>query len=112
MTIDYQATTYILGIGASAFGIFLYFRNPQEKLDKDTSILTQQVKWEKELTENRFRDMGARLDTALTLAQNHTHTVDVKVDALTGVVNGMNLQLTGEIIKLGTIIQERFPKKI
>lgn len=111
MTIDYQTTTYILAIGGSVFGIFLYFRNPQEKLDKDASVLAQKVQWEREFTEKRFTDMGVRLDTALTLAQNHTHTVDVKVDALTSTVNGMNLQLTTEITKLGTIINERIPSK-
>lgn len=111
MIIDYQATTYILGIGGAVFGVFLYFRNPQEKLDKDASILEQRVKWEGEFTEKRFTDMGTRIDTALTLAQNHTHSVDVKVDALTNLVNTMNLQMTTEITKLGTIINERIPKK-
>jgi hypothetical protein len=51
------------------------------------------------------------MDTALTLAQNHTHTVDIKVDALTTMVNGMNIEITKEMTRLGTIIQERFPKQ-
>jgi hypothetical protein len=55
--------------------------------------------------------MGTRMDAALALAQNHTHTVDVKVDTLIGSVNQMNLQLTNAITRLETTINERIPKK-
>lgn len=106
----------------TAFSIFLYFKDPQNALDKRQAvsekesegvarILEQRVQWEKESTENRFADMGTRMDTALSLAQNHTHTVDVKVDGLTILVNTMNLKLSTQIERLGTIIEERIPKK-
>jgi Fe2+ transport system protein FeoA len=93
------------------FAVYRYFRDPQVTDDKRASLLAQQVQWEKELTEKRFTEMGIRIDTALTLAQNHTHTVDVKVDGLTAMVNAMNLNLTNKITELSAIINERIPKK-
>lgn len=109
--INLQTISYIVGFLGIVFAVYLYFRNPQEKLDKDASILEQRVQWEKESNEKRFSDMGIRMDNALTLAQNHTHTVDVKVDGLIGSVNTMNLQLTNAITRLETTINERIPKK-
>lgn len=109
---NYETILTILSIGALTFGAFMFFRNPQEKLDKDTGILAQQVQWEKEATAQRFSEMSKRMEDALVLAQNHTHTVDVKVDSLIGSVNSMNLQLSTAIAKLETTINERIPKKI
>ncbi len=109
--LDLQTISYIIGFAGIVFGIYTYFRTPQEKLDKDAGILAQQVQWEKESNDKRFTDMGLRLESALTLAQNHTHTVDVKVDGLTSSVNAMNLQLTNAITRLETTINERIPKQ-
>jgi len=44
------------------------------------------------------------------MAQNHIHTVDTKVDGLANTITQMNLSLTNELTKLGTIISERMPK--
>lgn len=100
-----------LGIIGIIFGVYHYFKNPQIEEEKKAGLLAQQVQWEKESTDKRFAEMGSRMDAALALAQNHTHTVDVKVDALTSMVNAMNLTITGEITKLSTIIDERIPAK-
>ena len=86
-------------------------------MDKEESagrdkLFEQRIQWEKESNDKRFTELGARLTDSMTLAQNHIHTVDVKVDGLIGSVDTMNLQLTNEITKLRTIIEERFPKKI
>jgi len=94
----------IIGI---IFGAFLYFRNPQVKSEKKDALLEQRMQWEKESNEKRFADMGVRLDTATTIAQNHIHTVDVKVDGLISQVN----TLTNEITRLSTTMEERLPKK-
>lgn len=104
------------------FGVFFYFRNPQEALDKQQDLDKQEVdgkinlfdekfKWNREENEKKFKDLGDRMDRALTIAENHTHTVDVKVDTLIGSVNSMNLQLTNAITELRTTINERIPKK-
>lgn len=94
----------LLGI---VFGVFLYFRKPQEDIENKTDNLSQQFKWERELSEKRFMDLGKRLDEAFLLASNHTNTVDVKTDKLIQTVNLLN----SEIIRLSTIIEERIPKK-
>ena len=122
---------FALGILGVIFTVFNYFRNPQEDLekkqlitDKDLSskatilaqkeaegkagLLAQQVQWEKEANEKKFVEFGLRLDSAMTIAQNHIHTVDVKVDTLIGTVASMS----NEITRLSTIIDERIQKKI
>ncbi len=120
---------FVVGLGGALFGIFNYFKNPQEDLEKkqliagkdlDTKatilaqkeaegkagILAQQVEWEKNANEKKFAEFGLRLDSALSMAQNHIHTVDTKVDGLLAMVNTMGNELT----KLSTIIDERIPK--
>ncbi len=110
-----------IGIIGTIFGIYKMFHDPQVNLDKqqdldkqqsdsELKLLNLQVTNDRESTDRKFSEMGTRMDSALTLAQNHTHTVDVKVDSLTGVVNAMNIELTKGLTRLGTIIEERFPK--
>jgi len=103
--------TFVLGLLGVLFGIYHYFKNPQIDEEKKAGLLAQQVQWEKESTANRFTEMGSSLKDATAMAQNHIHTVDVKVDNLISVVNDMNLKVTGEIARLTTIIEERIPKK-
>jgi hypothetical protein len=120
--------TTVLGV---IFSIYLYFRKPQEEIElkqavseKDLStkatilaqkeletkalVLAEQAKSKNEENERRFLDMGVRLDTAMTTAQNHIHTVDTKVDKLIESVNTM----ANKITELGTIISERMPRKL
>lgn len=120
----------IIAVGSVTFGIFSYFHVPQESIEKkqalsekeiDTkatvlaqkelenkaNVLAEQVKSRNEENERRFLDMGCRLDTAMTTAQNHIHTVDVKVDTLIATVGTMS----NEITRLSTIIEERIPRK-
>ena len=122
--------TFAIGIMGVIFSIFFYFRKPQEDLEtkqalteKDLAdkasilaqkevenkamLLAQQVQWEKEANEKKFTEFGIRLDNALTLAQNHIHSVDIKVDDLLVEVNTMG----NKIIELSTVINERIPKK-
>jgi hypothetical protein len=117
----------LLGI---VFGVFLYFRKPQEDLetkqaltDKDVAskatvlaqkeletkalVLAEQVKSKNEENERRFSDMGIRLDTAMTVAQNHIHSVDLKCDKLIEAVNSLTVQ----IAKMETTLNERTLKK-
>ncbi len=91
----------------NAFAVFLYFRNPQVKEEKKSAILSEQIKGDKEETNRRFGEMSTRLDDAMTLAQNHVHTVDTKVDKLIERMGGVE----GGLIKVFTIIDERIPKK-
>jgi len=113
------------------FSIYKSYRKPQEKIEKEqaineerdknkatilaqkevegkANILAQQVQWEKESNEKKFTEFGIRLDNSLAMAQNHIHTIDVKVDGLTEQINVMSNKIT----ELSTIINERIPKKI
>lgn len=114
---------FVLGLLGIIFSVFNYFRNPQVDLEKsqalneerdknkatttETSLLNQALNQEKESNNVRFKDLGERIDKSMTLAQNHIHTVDTKVDKLSQEVGGLALQIT----KLATIIDERMPKK-
>jgi hypothetical protein len=133
MVITGEHINYILGVIAIIsiiFSIWFAIRRPQEKteinqavVDKELAnkattleqkevetkviLLAQQVQWEKEANEKKFNEFSCRLTEAMTLAQNHIHTVDVKVDSLIGVVGEMKICM-GE---LKTIINERIPRK-
>lgn len=103
--------TFIIGILAIIFSVYNYFRNPQIKSEKTDALLSQRMQWEKEASDKQFGAMGLRIDTAMTTAQNHIHTVDVKVDGLMKDVSEMNVAITKELTRLSTIIEERIPKK-
>ena len=126
ITVIGQAITFI-GV---LFIVYSYFKNPQIKLEKKqliaeeelkdkasvlaqkevenkASVLEKQFGWFMDANNQKFIDMGKRLDEAFLLAANHTNTVDKKVDELIKSVNLTNL----EVAKLGTIISERIPKK-
>ncbi len=116
-----ETINYILGITTLVgvlFSIFFFFRTPQEKLARENTetdgraaLLAQQVTIERDSNDKKFNDFGKRLDDAFTLAQNHTHTVDVKVTRLSDDVYKMNLEITNRITDLTRIIEERIPKK-
>jgi len=127
-------TLAIFGVIGSIFGVYTHFKNPQIDMDKKQALnderdknkatvldqkavetkaelLAQQFKSEKEDNNRRFSELGERLDKSMTLAQNHIHTVDTKVDGLTKAVNDMNNKMSNEITQLATIINERIPRK-
>lgn len=109
---------FAIGIIGTIFAIYKSYHNPQVDLDKKVAVdqsevdgkaklLAQQLQWTIEGNEKRFADVQGSIKEAFLLAQNHTHTVDVKVDKL--------IELTGEmgkeITRLATIIEERIPRK-
>ncbi len=90
--------TFVIGIIGVIFSVYKSYRNPQVDLDKKqavdqtaidgkASILAQQLQWTTESNDKRFAEMQLNLKEATALAQNHLHTVDTKVDALTSIVN-------------------------
>lgn len=96
-----------LGIIGTIFTIYHYFKNPQVDSEKKDALLAQQVQWNIEATERRFTEIQSSIKDAFLLAQNHTHTVDVKVDGISKEVK----ELSTAIVKLSTIIEERILKK-
>lgn len=108
--------TFILGLLAIIFSIFNYFKNPQINLDKKQALdkedvdnkattLARELEIANRESDRRFSEIGLRMDKALELAMNHTHTVDVKCDK---VIEGLNL-LSIQVAKLETKIDERVP---
>lgn len=97
--------TFVIGILAVIFSVYNYFRKPQEEVDQKAALLAQQVKWERETNEKKFGDLGNKIADAFTLAQNHTHSVDLKCDKLIDATNILSIQVG----KLETIINERIP---
>lgn len=108
---------FAMGIVGTLFGLYKMFNDPQVALDKQqdldkqeiegkASVLAERATWDREQTNKRFSDMGVRLDQAFKLAENHTHTVDVKVDNLIKSVSLMGIEIT----RLSTIIEERIPR--
>lgn len=120
---------FVVTILSVIFGVFMFFYKPQERLEKTqaineerdkgkatvlaqkeaegkASLLAQQVQWEKESNEKKFVEMGVRLTDAMTIAQNHIHTVDTKVDGLASKVGDVEKA----VVRLTTIIEERIPK--
>lgn len=79
----------------------------QKEMESKALILEKQFQWYMDTNEKKFIDLGKRLDEAFTLATNHTHTVDVKVDKLIETSNLVAIN----IAKLETTINERIPKK-
>ncbi len=102
--------TFVLGVLGIMFSVFLYFKTPQTESEKKDALLAQQVQWEKESNEKRFSELSIRITESMTLAQNHIHTVDTKVDSLISSVNAMNLEVSKAITRLETTIHERFPR--
>ena len=112
----------VLGIFGAVFGAFNYFKKPQEdmerkqaisekEIDNRAHVLAEQLKWEKESNDKRFAELSKSLSDSICLNQNHTHTIDIKIDDLRACVNQMNLSMSMEITKLTTIINERLPIK-
>lgn len=98
---------FVLGIIGMIFGVYHYFKNPQVAADKKDALLAQQVQWQIEGTERRFKEIQDSFQSLLLQSNNHIHTVDIKVDVLAGKISGVEIA----IAKLSTIIEERIPQK-
>jgi hypothetical protein len=98
---------FALGIIGTIFTVYNYFKDPQISGEKKDALLAQQVQWQIEGTERRFKEIQESFNGLLLQSNNHIHTVETKVDAQTCTIAAMGI----EIAKLTTIIEERIPKK-
>lgn len=98
---------FTLGVLGAIFSVYAYFRNPQVESDKRDALVALQLKTFMDATADRFKEMQGNFNQLLLQSANHIHTVDTKVETL---ATNMNV-MSNEITKLGTIIEERFPKK-
>jgi hypothetical protein len=113
----------LLTLGSIIFGVFFFFRNPQEKLEKrqavnderdknkaeriDFGILKTQFDMMCKINSDTFAKLETQIKDAFAIANNHTNETDSKVTGL--VVEVGNLR--NDVTRLGTIIEERIPKK-
>ena len=79
----------------------------QKEMESKATLLAQQVQWEREANDKKFVELSMRISESITMAQNHLHTVDVKIDGLLQMIGSLNVEIT----KLSTIIHERIPRK-
>lgn len=98
--------TFCAGVVAMLFTAYTYFKDPQTEEEKKTSLLQQNLDFRREENDRRFSEIQTSIKEAFALGQNHIHTVDTKVDGLTGVVGNLSVELA----KLSTIIEERIPR--
>ena len=99
--------TFIIGLIGVIFTVYQYFKNPQIAGDKKDALLAQQVQWQIEVTERRFKDIQENFNGLLTNQNNHLHTVEVRVEELYKTV----CSIEENIVKLSTIIEERIPRQ-
>ena len=99
--------TFVIAILAVLFGVYHYFKNPQIKSDKEDALFEQKMNYMTDANERRFQSMQENFKDLVLQSNNHIHTVDVKVENLSGVISTMGQ----EIVQLRTIIEERIPKK-
>ena len=82
------------------FGIYRYFRDPQVNSQIVEALL-------KEKFEDLQEDMTILQKEITNLKDNHLHTLENKIADNKTDIQGLALQVT----RLGTIIEERIPKK-
>lgn len=105
---------FVLNLLGIIFLIYNSYRKPQvdsEKADiamkASATLLEQRFQWNQEGIEKRFKEIQDNFQGLLLQSNNHIHTVDTKVDKLVDAVS----RLSNEVTRLGTIIEERIPKK-
>jgi len=124
----------ILGVMGIAFTVFLYFRTPQESLDRrqlvadkeletkatvlaakemenKAALLAQQVDSEKILNEKKFTEINLRMDSSLSLLKSELLDVDRKVDNLITTTTAFHYAISNKMTEIATILSERLPPK-
>lgn len=99
---------FLLNLLGMGFLVYNSLKKPQIQSDKKDALLAQQVQWQIEASERKFKEVQESFQSLLLQSNNHIHTVDTKVENLSAI-----LSETGkEITKLSTIIEERIPKRV
>lgn len=98
---------FVIGIIGTIFGVYKHFKDPQISSDMADALINQQMKFFADSNEKRFNDIQENFKQLLLQSNNHIHTVDTKVDKLHTSVGEMGKS----VVRLGTIIEERIPRK-
>lgn len=97
----------LLGLLGIIFGVYNYFKNPQEESEKSIGLISQKIELTDKANQKKFEEIAEGISRAMSLSQNHIHTIDTKLDKHIEATNLLSIQ----VAKLGTIIDERIPKK-
>jgi len=97
-------TIGLIGIG---FTIFKSFYDPQKQSETNDLLVSQKIKLMCDEYDKRFISMQDDFSALLAQNQNHLHTIDTKVDALTVSI----IQLGKDTVRLETIVNERIPQR-
>ena len=124
LTLIINSTISVLTLGGLIFAVFFFFKNPQTNLEKkqalneerdkgktpknEFELLRANFEWDRAENDKNFCKLEKQIVDAFGIANNHTNTVDTKVDKL---IQSTNL-MSNKITELSTIINERIPKKV
>lgn len=97
---------FVLGLIGIGYTVFKSIYIPQQKSETNDLLTDQKANFLRDQYDKRFVDIQTHISELTATNQNHIHTIDTKIDALTAMVN----QMGKDIIKLETIIQERVHK--
>lgn len=114
----------VLTLGSLIFAAYHFFKNPQISLEKKQALNEERDKNKASITnlevlktnfdlmckvnEDKFVKIEKQVIDAFAIANNHTNTVDTKVDKLIERQDGVE----NKLVRLSTIIEERIPKKV
>lgn len=87
-----QNIMFVIGLMGIVFTIYNYFKNPQIKTDQETISLKSEIT----VLKGEIKE----------IKETHLRTLEGEIKNLNSSVN----QLSGTVIKLATIIDERIPK--
>jgi len=91
-----QFAISVITLLSFVFVAYRTFRDPDIKADKSISLLKEQIQYERKIT-----------DKALEIQQNCLHSLEEEIADQKEEIRKLN----ETVIKLGTIIDERIPKK-
>jgi hypothetical protein len=94
--ITFENITFIIALGGIAFGVFHFFHNPDVNADKRLCLL-----------ESLFKSERERNDILIETEKNHLHTLQVGQEKINKSITDVRI----EVSKLGTILEERLPRK-
>ena len=87
------SVVFIIAVLSALFAVFFYFRNPQIKTDQVTIKLQD--------------EMNSLQKQIIEIKETHLRAMESDLKTLTSAVN----ELSKTVVRLGTIIDERIPRK-
>ena len=97
---------FVLGLIGVAFTVFKVIFDPQKKSETNDLLTDQKANLLREEYEKRFIALDVKFAELTKTNQNHLHTIESKIDSLTGLI----VQQGKDLVRLDTIIDIKLPK--